>query len=69
MATTISDVIPEKPTIHLDSKVLPEIKNWKVGKKYTVHLDVRLTGMHEEYGDKKVVGATFEVNKAEDCND
>lgn len=69
MATTLADVVPDKPTIHIDSKCLPAIKNWKVGKKYHIEMDVRLTGQHEEYGDKKVIGATFEINKCEDCND
>ena len=69
MSDLLSDVIPDKPTIHLDSKCLPEIKNWKVGKTYEIHLKVRQTSAHEEYGDKKVIGATFEVLNAKDCDD
>jgi hypothetical protein len=69
MATEIAQLIPSKPTIHLDSKCLPEIKDWKIGKTYTIHLKVRLKDMHEEYDDSKVIGAGFEVLKAEDCDD
>lgn len=69
MAIEVAQLVPTKPTIHLDSKCLPEIKNWKIGKTYTIHLKVRLKDLHEEFEDKKVIGAGFEVLNAEDCND
>jgi hypothetical protein len=65
------DIIPSKPTISLDSKSLPKIKDWKVGKTYEVHLRIRETGVHEDsYGDnKKYLHATFELLKAEVCDE
>lgn len=62
----IVDIVPSKPTISLDSKTLPKIKDWKVGKTYEVHLKIRETGVHEDsYEDKKYLHATFELLKAE----
>jgi hypothetical protein len=71
MPELISQVISDKPTISLDSKCLPAIKNWKVGKTYTIHLKVRETGVHEDKfeNDKTRLDATFEVIKAEDYDD
>jgi hypothetical protein len=67
----IADIVPSKPTISLDSKCLPELKDWKVGKTYEIHLKIRETGVHEDrYDDnKKRLHATFEVIKAETCNE
>ncbi len=33
------------PTVYFDDKTLPEGKDWKVGKKYRVTLDLEMTGM------------------------
>lgn len=66
----IADIVPSKPTISLDSKSLPQIKDWKVGKTYVVHLKIRETGIHEDsYDDKKYLHATFELLKAEECDE
>lgn len=56
------DIVPSKPTISLDSKCLPEIKEWRVGKNYELTLKVHETGVHEDsYDNKKILHATFEV--------
>lgn len=69
MAISIADVMPSKPSISLDSKCLPEIKDWKVGKTYEIHLKVRETGVHEDdFDNKKRLHATFDVINAEPCN-
>jgi hypothetical protein len=67
----LADVVPEKPTISLDSKVLPEIKDWRVGKTYEVHLKIRQVEVHEDKlsDNKKQLHARFEVLKAEVCED
>ncbi len=66
----IADVIPSRPTISLDSKCLPEIKDWKVGKNYEIHLKVREVGVHEDsFDNKKQLHATFEIIKAEVCDE
>jgi len=66
----ISDVIeaPEKETISLNSKILPEVKDWKVGKTYNVNLKVRLTSLSEGWDEPKRLRASFEVLKA-DCDE
>lgn len=66
----IAEIVPSKPTISLDSKSLPKIKDWKVGKTYEVHLKIRETGVHEDsYDDKKYLHATFELLRAEECDE
>lgn len=67
--STLIDIIPEKPTISLNDTTLKAIKNWKVGKTYEIHLKVRETGVHEDnFNDKKVLHATFEVIRAMECD-
>lgn len=66
--------MPEmKPTLRLDSKDLPDIKGWSVGKKYTIQLEVEQTSMRQgnEYDfepadadDKKEISASFKVISA-----
>lgn len=65
----VAEIVPEKPTISLDSKTLPAIKKWQVGKTYEVHLKIREKSVREDYTDKKVQHATFEVNSAEVCDE
>lgn len=71
MSIELTQIIPSKPTISLDSKCLPAIKDWKVGKTYEIHLKVRETSVHEDDlpDNKKQLHASFEVIKAEDCSD
>ena len=44
----------EKPMVHIPFDILPESRNWSVGKAYRVRLVLRQTGSTED-------GATFEV--------
>jgi len=69
--TLLADVIPSKPTISLDSKVLPAIKEWRVGKTYEIHLKIREISVHEDdlADNKKQLHASFEVVKAEVCDE
>lgn len=64
--------MPEyRQTISISSKQLPEVKNWKVGNKYTVELEIEQTGMRkgDEWERKEssedVYYATFEINSVE----
>lgn len=70
MPSLVSDVAPMRPTISLDSSVLPAIKNWKVGGNYEIHLKVHQSSVHEDdYDGKKQLHATFEVKKAMECDE
>jgi len=70
MSISLAEVLPDKETISLSSKVLPCIKDWKVGKTYTIDVKVRMTGVHEDnYDNKKRLHASFEIIKAEECSD
>jgi hypothetical protein len=70
MAIELTQVIPTRETISLNSKTLPAIKNWKVGKNYEIHIKVREVGVHEDnFDDKKQLHATFEVIRAMECDD
>lgn len=57
-----------KPRIHLDSKVLPEIKNWSTGKEYTITLKVKMVSKNEgdEWGENESdrVRAGFKIKSA-----
>lgn len=54
-----------KPMLHLSEDDLPEIKDWKVGGKYTIVLEVEQTGAHKNMamleGDSKKMSADFTV--------
>ncbi len=63
-----------KPTLSLDERDLPAIKNWSVGKRYQIMLTVEQTSMEkgDEYyeegeGGSKKIHARFKVIKAEEC--
>ena len=47
-----------KPTINLPFDVLPESRDWTVGKAYRVRVVLRQTGVGEEGADFEVVDAT-----------
>jgi len=55
-------------TLHLDENELPEIKDWKVGEKYQILLDVEQTGLHKgdmmASGPKGNFSADFKIIKA-----
>lgn len=56
------DMPKPKSHISLQGDDLPDIKNWEVGKKYSMKLKVKQTGYHsDEYGSH----GSFEVEKAE----
>ncbi len=68
-----------KPSLSLDAKDLPAIKNWTVGKTYDITVKAKLTFMSEgdEYGDeygedseraerKKIQRAKFRVVSVKD---
>lgn len=61
LAKAYAGEIPEmKPRMSIDSKDLPEIKNWKIDKEYTVTVNIKMIGIHKRYeGDG--VCADFEV--------
>ena len=74
MARTISDlnISRPKPTVRLDAKDLPAIKNWQVGKKYKLHIEATLESLSK--GDewdsvKRPMEARFTVTHAEECDD
>lgn len=53
----------ERSFLSIDEKYLKAIKNWSVGKKYKLIVEVEMTGLKkEEYGDKDMRGE-FRINK------
>lgn len=71
MASKLSEIeeFEDYPTtIHLDSKDLPAMKDWKVGKKYTITLEVRQASRNE-YEDSKKVDGSFVILKASTGDD
>ena len=61
--------MPEmKPVISIDEGLLSEVKNWKIGKTYSVELTVELTGLHKKY-DSDMICADFEIKSAETDKD
>lgn len=52
-----------KPTVSFSAKQLPELKNWKVGSKYQLVLEVEQKSLREEsYGKNKgELKGSFEV--------
>lgn len=61
----IDETYDGRPDINFTEKELPEIKDWKVGEKYTVELEIEQTGMNIiGYGkDKGKMSATFKISK------
>ncbi len=56
-----------RPTLHLSAEDLPEIKDWKVGGKYRVVVDVEMVRASKgeyEYDQDKRLQAAFRVSKA-----
>lgn len=51
----------EKPRIHISSKLLPEIKKWKIGKTYKVEAEIEQTSLMKSdmMGDTKDFEAGF----------
>lgn len=68
------DALEEKaemnPTLSLSSAFLPEIADWKVGKKYTLVLTVKQVSRNEhEMKDENEVYGIFEIVKAKSQTD
>lgn len=58
-----------KPTITFTEKELPEIKDWKVGKKYELVVSVEMVGLEKDEWDKNKLSARFKVNRVEQEED
>lgn len=54
-----------QPSLNLNEQILPEITDWKIGKTYTLTVEVKMTGIrHSEYGhDKGKASADFKITK------
>lgn len=83
MAEKLNKVIPETqksfkemskekiyPTFQLDDEDLPDLKDWKVGEKYTLIMEVEQTSMRQgsewqgdNSKDKNKIRATFKILK------
>ena len=48
-------------TISFTKDELPEIEKWEVGKKYTLTIDVEMTGLNESVNDKRGKRGEFTV--------
>lgn len=62
----MASLAPSKAMLCLSEKDLPEIKKWKVGKTYTLTLQVKQVGLHE--GSDGLRG-DFEVQSAKHYED
>jgi len=55
----------EKPRLHIPVDKLKEAKDWKVGKKYVLELEVEMVGLNQDqYSEDKMICADFVVKKA-----
>ena len=52
------------PSLSLSSAQFPDIRDWKIGQKYHLHLVVEQKGMNEDYDNKDEYRAEFNVLKA-----
>lgn len=74
MARTISElnISRPKPTIRLDAKDLPAIKNWQVGKRYCLHVDATLESLSkgDEWDNvKRPMEARFTIKSVKETED
>ncbi len=80
MAKTVSDIVKyrPKPSLSLDAKDLPEIKNFKIGQEYTLTVKAKVVslssgdgylGDYDDERESKVVRARFQITKVEECED
>lgn len=62
-----------KPTFSLDDKDLPDIKEWKVGGKYKIMLEVEQVGADKgdpwDDGESKRLNGRFKILKAKSCDE
>lgn len=58
------------PRLDLSLKDLPEAKDWEVGKKYPLDLEVKMTGMHQsKNSDGRVEFEIVKIGVEEDENE
>jgi len=56
-----------RPHLNLSAKDFPALKNWKVGGKYKLELDVEQISMQkDEWMEGEPLSASFRINKIED---
>ena len=65
----IEQIATYRPSIHLDEKQLPEIKNWKVGNKYELCIEVEMTSHSKSEYNNGAYSAEFKINKVESDKD
>ena len=59
-----------KAHLDLSEKMLPEIKDWQIGKKYKLIVDVEMTSIRkDEYSKDKSISACFTVNSVKKVGD
>lgn len=64
VSSTSMDMSHMLPSFSLTVKDLPEIKNWKVGNKYKLEIEVEQTSMaKEEYMQDQPLTARFRITK------
>lgn len=78
MAKSVNDIVRyrPKPSLSLDAKDLPAIKNYKIGQKYTITVEVKVISLSagDEYdydGDdsSKITRGRFRVTKVEEAEE
>ncbi len=53
------------PSFSMDQEMMPEMKDWSVGKKYKMEVEVEMTGMNkDEYMKGSPMMGRFKVMKA-----
>lgn len=57
------NMMEEKPRLHIPVEKLKEAKDWKVGKKYMIELEVEMVGLNKSMMDDEIC-ADFLVKKA-----
>lgn len=56
--------LEEKPRLHIPVEKLKEAKDWKVGKKYLLELEVEMVGLNKDSYGEGMICADFLVKKA-----
>lgn len=58
------------PEFTLDEKQLPDIKDWEVGKKYNLEIEVEMTGQNKsQHDDPNKLKGSFKITKVEVSDD
>lgn len=68
--TKLSDEVEEMryPSFNLNSKIVDEIRDFKIGDKVEMKIVAVVKGLHEDYSDKKNICADVEVKELEVMN-